>query len=57
MKTTYLLLKIEHTKDIPGLTDIAAGRVYTVDKVENASSLILTEKQVSDLKLQPGDLE
>jgi hypothetical protein len=57
MKTTYVLLKIEHTKDIPDLTDIAAGRVYTVDKVHDASALILTEKQVSDLKLQPGDLK
>lgn len=57
MKITYILLKIEHTQDIPDLTDIAAGRVYTVDKVHDASALILDEKQVACLELQPGDLK
>jgi hypothetical protein len=50
MKTTYLLLKIEHTKDIQDLTDIAAGRVYTLDKVEDVAASLLTQEQVSSLE-------
>jgi hypothetical protein len=50
MKTTYLLLKIEHTKDIQDLTDIAAGRVYTLDKVEDVTASLLTQEQVSCLE-------
>lgn len=52
MKTTYLLLKIEHTKDIPDLTDIAAGPVYTLDKVEDVTASLLTQEQVSSLEHQ-----
>lgn len=41
MKKTYLLVEVSHTKDIPDLTDFVAGRVYTLDGVENADARIL----------------
>lgn len=39
MKTT-ILMTIEHSKPIPDLTDIAAGRVYTLDGVKDVTATI-----------------
>lgn len=49
MKTTYLLLKIEHTKDIPNLAFFAEDRIYRMDKVENVTASLLTQEQASSL--------
>ena len=42
MKTT-ILLTIEHTKDFPKLTDLIAGRVYTMVKNADASADVTAE--------------
>ncbi|MBT2300390.1 hypothetical protein J7E70_07920 [Variovorax paradoxus] len=42
---TYLLLEIEHSEEIPGLADKAAGRVYTMCGVEGATAILLTTKE------------
>lgn len=41
MLTTYILLKVEHSKPIPELTDLAAGRIYTMDKVEDVTAMLV----------------
>lgn len=41
---SYVLLEIEHSKTIPDITDIVAGRVYTLDKVENTTATLLDSK-------------
>lgn len=51
MQTTYILLKIEHSKPIPSLTDIAAGRLYTLDKVEDVTAMIVSEESAHHLEL------
>lgn len=38
---TYLLVEVEHKKDVPDLTDKAAGRVYCMDGVEGATAILL----------------
>jgi len=35
---TVILLTIEHTKDIPELTDQVAGRIYTFLKSQDSTS-------------------
>lgn len=32
---TYLLIEVKHTKPIPDLADKSAGRIYTMDHVED----------------------
>ncbi len=32
---TYLLIEVKHTKPIPDLADKAAGRIYTMNHVED----------------------
>lgn len=44
MITTYILLKVEHSKPIPELSDIAAGRVYTLNNVDDVTAIKLTEE-------------
>ena len=44
MKTpmrTFLLVEVVHVKPIPDLTDLVAGRAYTLDGVEGAEARIL----------------
>lgn len=48
--TSYLLLKLEHTKPIPDLTDIAAGRVYTLDRVNDVTASLIDERQAKMLE-------
>lgn len=50
MKTTYFLLKIEHTEDIPNLINLAEDRVYRMDKISNVTGSLLTQEQVSSLE-------
>lgn len=38
---TYLLVEVEHKKDVPDLTDKAAGRVYTLAGVDGATAILL----------------
>ena len=51
MITTYVLLKIEHSKPIPDLTDIAAGRLYTYNNVENVTAQVVTAEAAQSLEL------
>lgn len=44
MQTTYILLKIDHKAPIPDLTDLAAGRVYTMNNVEDVTATLMDEK-------------
>lgn len=39
--TSYLLLKVEHSKPIPDLTDIAAGRLYCLDRVDDVTARLM----------------
>lgn len=41
---TAILLTIEHSKPIPDLTDIAAGRVYTLDGVSDVTAAIQDDR-------------
>ncbi len=45
MQTTYILLKIDHTQPIPDLTDLVAGRAYTMDKVEDVTATAITKEE------------
>lgn len=38
MTTTYILLEVTHSKDIPDLLDKAAGRAYTLDGVQDVTA-------------------
>jgi len=42
MQTTYVLLKIEHSKPIDALTDISASRVYTLNNVDDVTASLVT---------------
>ncbi len=48
--TSYLLLKVEHTKPIPDLTDIAAGRVYCLDRVDDVTASLIDERDALQLQ-------
>jgi len=51
MKTTYMLLTLNHVKDLPSdITDIVAGRVWTLDKVEGSEARLLEPQEVELLK-------
>lgn len=50
---THVLVSIEHKKPIADLSDIIAGRIYTMDNVEKngeCSARILTEHEVMCLE-------
>jgi hypothetical protein len=38
----YLLIEVECSKEVPDLTDKAAGRVYPISGVENATAILLS---------------
>ena len=38
---TYLLVEVEHKKDVPNLTDKVAGRAYTLPNVDGATAILL----------------
>ncbi len=38
---THVLLTIDHEKPIPELTDLVAGRIYTMTDVENVEVVIV----------------
>jgi len=38
---TYLLIEVEHKKDVADLTDKVAGRAYTLAGVEGATAILL----------------
>ncbi|MDM0041860.1 hypothetical protein QTI05_22660 [Variovorax sp. J22R193] len=44
IKRSYCLVEIEHSKDLPDLTDKVAGRIYTADGVEGATAILLDSK-------------
>jgi len=46
---TYLLLEVERSKDIPDLTDRAAGRVYSMDGIEGATAILLDSREAYEL--------
>ena len=37
----YLLVEVEHSKEVPDLTDKVAGRAYTLAGVEGATAILL----------------
>jgi hypothetical protein len=39
---TFVLLEIDHRKEIKDLTDLCAGRTYTLDGVTDVSARILS---------------
>lgn len=41
-KRVYLLIEVECSKEVPDLTDKAAGRAYTIPGVENTSAILLS---------------
>ena len=41
---TYLLVEVEHAKDVSDLTDKVAGRAYTLSGVEGATAILLDSK-------------
>jgi UDP:flavonoid glycosyltransferase YjiC (YdhE family) len=43
-KKVYLTLTLEVTKDVANLTDLVAGRCYTMDGVENATATLVQEQ-------------
>ena len=45
MTRLYLLVEVECVKDIPDLTDKAAGRVYSMDGVDGATAILLTSHE------------
>jgi hypothetical protein len=41
---TYLLIEVEHKKEVPDLTDKVAGRAYTLAGVDGATAILLDSK-------------
>lgn len=54
MQTTYILLKIDHSKPLPDLPDMIAGRAYTLDKVEDVTATVLVGGVYLEPKKQEG---
>jgi hypothetical protein len=52
---TYLLLEVQCSKEIPELTDKAAGRVYTMSGIEGATAILLDSQQA--FKLASAQME
>lgn len=46
---TYVLLEVERYKDIPDLASKAAGRVYSMPGVENATAILLDSREAYEL--------
>jgi len=46
---TYLLLEVQCSKEIPDLTDKAAGRVYSMTGVEGATAILLDSHEAFTL--------
>ena len=44
-KRVYLLIEVECSKEVPDLTDKAAGRTYSIPGVENTSAILLDSRQ------------
>ena len=47
---TYLLIEVEHKKDVADLTDKVAGRAYTLAGVENVTARLLDPKDAKALE-------
>ena len=52
---TYLLVEVERSKDIADLADKAAGRVYSMPGVENATAILLDSRQAYELAVAQRD--
>lgn len=51
METTYMILTLNHIKDLPSdITDIVAGRAWTLDKVEGSEARYATEAEIELIK-------
>jgi hypothetical protein len=50
MTETYILIQIKQSKPIQDLTDKAAGRIYTMDGVEDVTATLLSPEQVKQLQ-------
>ena len=40
---TYLLVEVSHTKQLPDLADVVAGRVWTLDGVRESTAKIISQ--------------
>lgn len=49
MSRVYLLVEVECVKDVPDLTDKAAGRVYTLPGVDGATAILLDSREAYKL--------
>lgn len=47
---THVLLTVEHSKPIPELSDLVAGRVYTMTNVENVEAVIVVPETEENRK-------
>lgn len=47
MQTTFILLEIKHSKPIEEITDLVAGRVYTMTHVEDVTARLIPEDEVA----------
>lgn len=52
MQTTYIMLEIKHAKEIKDLTDLVAGRAYTLDGVEDVTATIVPQMNMLKVKEQ-----
>lgn len=50
MTETYILIQIKQSKPIQDLLDKAAGRIYTMDGVEDVTATLLSPEQVEQLQ-------
>lgn len=56
---TYLLVSFEHHKPIPEVTNLIAGRIFTMDKVEknkHCTARLLDEHELIALGIDPGEV-
>lgn len=56
MLKTVLIITIEHSEPIPDLLDLAAGRIYTMNAIEDVTAVIATHESLEMLELtQPKE--
>ena len=54
---TYLLISLEHSKPIPDLSDLVAGRIYTMDSIEKNGECAARILTVDEVRMLGVDAE
>lgn len=49
MKTQYIILEIQQSKDLQEITDLVAGRVYIMDGVEDCTAILVDKNKADGL--------